>query len=273
MRCTVCGLGSLLEFASVCPRCGARRGGDPLAPLASKSNRLQVLAAVAAQARKDQAGSPLTRPSRRPTTWMWVVAVAVAGLLFAGFGAGFTGRPMPSAGTSRTTSSATSRTTSRTTSAPTSPAAAAAPVTARRTPSVSHLTSVPARQQPKLGTPVTAGPLVFNVTGFVCGLKKVHTSSWDIMPQGQFCRLSVTVKNTSKQAITVRSGDITLRDASANIYSASQDTSWLAEVLYAESINPGNSLSRNMYYDVPKTTTPATAVCTGGSGAAIVSLR
>ena len=83
------------------------------------------------------------------------------------------------------------------------------------------------------------------------------------------------MKNSSKRPVTIRSDNIALRDAEQNVYAASQDTEWLEEVLFSELINPGNSLSRVIYYDLPKTRRPVSATCTSVPTAPpqIVALR
>lgn len=122
---------------------------------------------------------------------------------------------------------------------------------------------------------MTVGPVTYTLSRFICGLQGVNTSGERIKPQGQFCRLSITVKNSSKRPVTIRSDNIALRDAEQNVYAASQDTEWLEEVLFSELINPGNSLSRVIYYDLPKTRRPVSATCTSVPTAPpqIVALR
>lgn len=123
-----------------------------------------------------------------------------------------------------------------------------------------------AAQEPagaKLGTPVTSGDLEFTLSTFSCGVS-VNSLGAKLEPQGQFCLLEVSVKNVGKKEAMLSDGDITLVDAAGLEFSASSDTLFVDGVLMFEMINPGNTVTGKVYYDVPKGVAPTTAQVKSG---------
>jgi hypothetical protein len=80
--------------------------------------------------------------------------------------------------------------------------------------------------------------------------------------QGQFCRLNVTVKNIADQSQSLDSdsqylfnakGQKYSSDSTATLYAAPDSSSWYTD------INPGNSVTGDIIFDIPKDQVPATA--------------
>ncbi|MEK8107670.1 DUF4352 domain-containing protein [Micromonospora sp. M12] len=122
-------------------------------------------------------------------------------------------------------------------------------------------TAAPAPAKPKtsgIGDKVRGGDFEFTVKSVKCGISKVGNAFLNTKAQGAFCKVSVTVKNVSKGAQTFHAdGSLTAQDASgreyevdgeAGIYGNSDGQGFLDE------INPGNSVTAAVYFDVPKGT-------------------
>ncbi|MBW4061292.1 DUF4352 domain-containing protein [Candidatus Saccharibacteria bacterium] len=118
---------------------------------------------------------------------------------------------------------------------------------------------------PKIGQPASDGKFQFTVNKLTCGETTIGTNPYaQVTAQGQYCRLNVTIKNTgtqsqdlsdSNQYVFAANGNKYSADSTADIYAQPDSASgtWLA------TINPGNSVTGDIIYDVPKGTTPTTA--------------
>lgn len=134
----------------------------------------------------------------------------------------------------------------------------------------------PTKEEPKkagIGTAVKSGDLTFTVTGFRCGVT-VSDPMEQLTPQGQFCKLSVTIANGGKGQATVDDSQIKISDAKGSEYSTSTDTWAVDGSIFLKKINPGNKMSGVAYFDVPKGTTPTTSTFKSSlfSGTAEVAL-
>ncbi|MGW0503602.1 DUF4352 domain-containing protein [Micromonospora sp. NPDC003241] len=136
--------------------------------------------------------------------------------------------------------------------APTTSAAAAEPTKAAEKPE-------PAKSKtPGIGDKVRGGDFEFTVKNVKCGISRVGSDFLNVKAQGTFCKASVTVKNVTKSAQTFHADSaLTAQDASgrefepdgtAGIYGNSDAQGFL------DKINPGNSVTANVYFDVPKGT-------------------
>lgn len=116
----------------------------------------------------------------------------------------------------------------------------------------------------KLNEPARDGKFEFTVSSFKCGVASVSDSSGYLSKsaQGQYCELSVSVKNIGDQAQTFdgssqylfnASGQKYNYDGTATIYANPSDSTLL------NTINPGNSATGTIVFDVPKDVTPTTA--------------
>lgn len=106
-----------------------------------------------------------------------------------------------------------------------------------------------------LNTAVRDGKFEFTVTGVKCGVAKVGKDPMSKKAQGEYCQVSVKVKNIGNEA-QMFSGDSqkafnaagqTYTDDSAAELYANPET-WTAN------INPGNQVSGVVIFDVPKGT-------------------
>jgi hypothetical protein len=116
----------------------------------------------------------------------------------------------------------------------------------------------------KIGQAVRDGKFEFTVTGFSCGQTSVGTNQYlTKQAQGQFCMLNLSIKNIGDQAQSLFSGNQKLLNGSTQ-YSA-DDTATLyagpsgSTSTWFNDINPGNSVSGTIVFDVPKGVTPTQA--------------
>ena len=104
-----------------------------------------------------------------------------------------------------------------------------------------------------IGSPAVDGKFSFTVTKVQCGISSVGSDYLNVEPQGQFCRIALSIENIGNEPQTMFADDQYLYDSqgrkfsvdnTASIYDDGSD-SWLKE------INPGNTLSQNLIFDVP----------------------
>lgn len=113
----------------------------------------------------------------------------------------------------------------------------------------------PAAKTAKIGDPVRDGKFEFTVQKVKCGVTKVGTSMLGEKAQGQFCLVTVKVKNIGKepqaladsaQKAFAADGTEYSTDSAAGLYAnKDQDT------LFNE-INPGNQVTGVLVFDIPK---------------------
>ena len=109
----------------------------------------------------------------------------------------------------------------------------------------------------KMGVPARDGKFEFTVTGVKCGVPRVGDDILGEKAQGEFCLVSVTVKNVADTAETFVDSSQQAIDAKGATYdvdtgagiSANTDSS-----VFLESINPGNVVKGKLVFDVPKGT-------------------
>ncbi|BAL91925.1 hypothetical protein AMIS_67050 [Actinoplanes missouriensis 431] len=108
---------------------------------------------------------------------------------------------------------------------------------------------------PGLNHPAADGDFQFTVTGVKCGVSKVGTSLLGQAAQGQFCLISVQVKNIGKEAQTFLDSAQKAYDAKKVEYSVDSSAALYAngdqQILFAE-INPGNTVKGKLVFDVPE---------------------
>ncbi len=118
----------------------------------------------------------------------------------------------------------------------------------------------------------------FTVNGFECGIKSVGTDMFGDEAQGQFCKLNITVENVGNEAQYMFADSQLLfddqgrefsPDTSAMIYLEESSELWMSE------INPGNSVTGEILYDVSKEFTPdhLELHATMFSGGIVVSIK
>ncbi len=108
-----------------------------------------------------------------------------------------------------------------------------------------------------MNTAARDGKFEFTVTKLECGKTSVGDPILAVKAQGQFCIVSVTVKNIGKEAQTFDGTSQKAYDAKNTQYSDDSE----AEVAinkdartFLEQINPGNSVKGQLVFDVPKGT-------------------
>lgn len=115
-----------------------------------------------------------------------------------------------------------------------------------------------------LNQPADDGKFEFTVSAFKCGIPSVSDSTGYLSKsaQGQYCELTVAVKNIGNQAQTFdgssqyllnATGQKYNYDSTATIYANPSDSTFL------NTINPGNSATGTIVFDVPQGTPPTTA--------------
>lgn len=115
----------------------------------------------------------------------------------------------------------------------------------------------------KINQPARDGKFEFTVTKIQCGVTTVGANQYlTKQPQGQFCLLSLTVKNigTSQQYFSQDAQKLLdaanvqySYDAVATLYNSNNQDA------FGSQINPGNSVVGVLVFDIPKDKTPVTA--------------
>lgn len=114
----------------------------------------------------------------------------------------------------------------------------------------------------KLNEAATDGKFEFTVASVECGKSSVGNQYLNKTAQGQFCLLNVTVKNVGDQSQLFDSSNVSLYDSEGAKFSADGVASSYANTdanTFLNQINPGNSVTAVVVFDVPKGKTPITA--------------
>lgn len=116
----------------------------------------------------------------------------------------------------------------------------------------------------KVGQPVRDGKFEFTANSLKCGEASIGSQYLNKTAQGQFCRLNLTVKNIGNEAQSLDSSSQYLFNAAGQKYAADGTATLYAEPSGASStwysdVNPGNSVTGNIIFDIPKDQTPAMA--------------
>ncbi|HSX35365.1 MAG TPA: DUF4352 domain-containing protein [Patescibacteria group bacterium] len=121
--------------------------------------------------------------------------------------------------------------------------------------------------QPHIGTTVSDAGFNFVVNSIKCG--ETHLSTGGLVnyysnAQGQYCRLNITVTNTGNTANSITAYNQYVFNAQGQRYTYASDATATAAG-YAvgtplnDDINPGNSVTGDIVYDVPVGVTPTVA--------------
>jgi len=106
-----------------------------------------------------------------------------------------------------------------------------------------------------IGQPARDGKFEFTVSKLECGISKIGDKYLNRTAQGQFCKVSVSVKNIgdeakmfsdSNQFAFNAAGQKYEADSAAAIYLGQDSKSFL------ENINPGNGVNGVVIFDIPK---------------------
>lgn len=115
----------------------------------------------------------------------------------------------------------------------------------------------------KIGEAARDGKFEFKISDITCGASSVGDNPYlTKTAQGQFCMLTVTIKNIGNEKQSLFSSNQKLLDANNKEYSA-DDTATLYHTPGGQSwftdINPGNVVVGAIVFDVPKDVTPTVA--------------
>lgn len=115
----------------------------------------------------------------------------------------------------------------------------------------------------KIGEVARDGKFEFTVASMECGKASVGTNEYlTKQAQGQFCLVNVTVKNIGNEAQTFDSSSQYLYDAANAKFSADSTASLYANPqgsTFLNQINPGNSATGILVFDLPKDKSPIIA--------------
>ncbi|MFH5821580.1 DUF4352 domain-containing protein [Georgenia sp. AZ-5] len=120
----------------------------------------------------------------------------------------------------------------------------------------------PAEQAPAeagIGTPVRDGKFEFTVTGVETGVPTIGDQYLNEQAQGQFVLVHLTVANIGDQAQYLSDSDQTLVDDLGREHSANSTAGIYLEnnEVWLNEINPGNSVSGTLVFDLPVDAVPA----------------
>lgn len=116
----------------------------------------------------------------------------------------------------------------------------------------------------KIGEPARDGKFEFTVKSVTCGKESVGANEFlTKKAQGQFCLMDLTVKNIGDEKQSLLSSDQKLFNAAGQEFSA-DDTATMynsedSTSTWYSDINPGNSVSGVIVFDLPKDQTPVSA--------------
>ncbi len=114
----------------------------------------------------------------------------------------------------------------------------------------------------KIGEAANDGKFQFTVSSIECGKSNVGSNFLTKDAQGQYCLLSVAIKNIGDQAQSILSSNQYLFNAEGQKYSA-DDVATMYNTPNGSSwynnINPGNSVSGTIVFDIPKDQTAVSA--------------
>ena len=121
--------------------------------------------------------------------------------------------------------------------------------------------SQPQDKTKKLGDAVRDGKFEFVIKKLKCNVPTVGSGFSTDHAQGQYCLVTMTVKNIGDEAQTFDATNQYLLKGSTK-YSASSSASFDANTehsTFLEQINPGNTVTGIVVFDLPKGVTPTTA--------------
>lgn len=137
--------------------------------------------------------------------------------------------------------------------------------------------AAPKKKTPGIGTPVRDGKFEFTVTKVRQGVKSVGDQYLGKQAQGSFVLVSVTVKNIGDRSQTMFDDNQKLTDADGREFSADSEASIYLKnnELWLKEINPGNTATGTIVYDMPAGAVPASLELhdSAFSGGVTVSLR
>jgi hypothetical protein len=117
-------------------------------------------------------------------------------------------------------------------------------------------------QLAKIGAPANDGKFQFTFNSIQCNQPTVGSDQYTTKAaQGQYCVVNLTAKNIGNESQTLDATSQYLYDAQNHKYSADTEASIDANPsggTFYNSINPGNSVTGVVVFDIPKGVTPVT---------------
>lgn len=113
-----------------------------------------------------------------------------------------------------------------------------------------------ASKTPTIGKPVRDGKFEFTVEKVKCGVSKVGDSLLSDKAQGQFCLVTLKVRNIGSEAQTFDDSSQYAFGTSGAKYDSDTAAGLDANngtATFLDDINPGNSVTGIIVYDIPKT--------------------
>lgn len=109
-----------------------------------------------------------------------------------------------------------------------------------------------------IGDSVTSGHFKFTVTKVRDGVAQIGGSEFGVKAQGQYILVSVKVTNVGDSSEMFMGSDQKLFDKDGKEYSADDEAAIYLDDSnsFLEDINPGNTVTGTIVFDVPKTVTP-----------------
>ncbi|MBQ0892379.1 DUF4352 domain-containing protein [Micromonospora sp. U56] len=107
----------------------------------------------------------------------------------------------------------------------------------------------------KVGQPARDGKFEFTVKSSKCGVAKVGSSMLGDKAQGQFCLITVNVKNIGKEAQLLDGSSQKAYTADGTEYSTDTEAGLYAnqeQSTFFNEINPGNQVTGVLVFDIPK---------------------
>ncbi|MFI6226170.1 DUF4352 domain-containing protein [Micromonospora echinospora] len=107
----------------------------------------------------------------------------------------------------------------------------------------------------KVGEPTRDGKFEFTVKSSKCGVAKVGTDLIGAKAQGQFCLITINVKNIGKEAQMFDGSSQKAYAADGTEYSADTSAAIYANKnaeTFLNDINPGNQVNGVLVFDIPK---------------------
>ena len=125
--------------------------------------------------------------------------------------------------------------------------------------------AAPADTLPAIGDTVEVGDFEATVTAVESGISQIGSDSFGEKAQGQFVKVSMTVKNNGKKAEYFLESEQKLIDEQEREHSTA-NASWQLgdESLVLTEINPGNTASGALLFDIPADATPVSIKLSGG---------
>lgn len=121
----------------------------------------------------------------------------------------------------------------------------------------SNMSSSSAAKVAKIGEPARDGKFEFTVKSIECGKTRVGDQYVGKNAQGEFCLLNTTIKNIGNEEQSLFADNQYVYDADGKRYSADSEASIYHDTqgrTWFDEINPGNSVSGAIIFDVPKGT-------------------